>query len=69
MQLAVQILVPQLGVEPGAPAVDVQSSNHWTAREFYTLKKNFCSLHRVSEGKKVGVPVSFTILAKLLGRD
>ena len=28
------ILVPQLGMEPMPPAVDVQSPNHWDAREF-----------------------------------
>ena len=28
------ILVPQPGIEPGPPAVEAQSPNHWTAREF-----------------------------------
>ena len=28
------ILVPQLGIEPRPPAVEVWSSNHWTAKEF-----------------------------------
>ena len=28
------ILVPQPGIEPMPPAVEVQSPNHWTAREF-----------------------------------
>ena len=30
------ILVPQPGIEPVAPAVEAQSPNHWTAREFPT---------------------------------
>ena len=29
------ILVPQLGIEPMPPAVEVYSPNHWIAREFY----------------------------------
>ena len=32
----VGVLVPQLGIEPGPPAADVQSFNHWAVREFYT---------------------------------
>ena len=32
--VAYGILVPQPGIEPGAPAVRVLSPNHWTAREF-----------------------------------
>ena len=28
------ILVPQLGIEPISPELEVQSLNHWTAREF-----------------------------------
>ena len=28
------ILVPQPGIEPVPPAVEVRSPNHWTAREF-----------------------------------
>ena len=28
------ILVPQLGIEPGPPAVEAWNPNHWTAREF-----------------------------------
>ena len=27
------ILVPQLGIEPTIPAVELHSLNHWTARE------------------------------------
>ena len=27
------ILVPQLGIEPTPPVLEVQSLNHWTARE------------------------------------
>ena len=32
--MACEILVPQPGIEPGPSAVEAQSSNHWTAREF-----------------------------------
>ena len=28
------ILVPRPGFEPGPPAVEMQSPNHWIAREF-----------------------------------
>ena len=30
---AYKILVPQPGIKPALPAVEVQSLNHWTARE------------------------------------
>ena len=32
--MACRTLVPQPGMEPVPPAVEVQSTNHWTAREF-----------------------------------
>ena len=32
--VACKILVPWLGIDPVPPAVEVQSPNHWTAREF-----------------------------------
>ena len=32
--VACGILVPQPGMEPGPPAVEARSPNHWTAREF-----------------------------------
>ena len=32
--MACRILVPQLGIEPGSPAVEAWNPNHWTAREF-----------------------------------
>ena len=31
---AFQILVPHLEIEPVPPAVEAQSPNHWTTREF-----------------------------------
>lgn len=31
---ACRLLVPQIGVEPMPPAVDMQSPNHWSAQEF-----------------------------------
>ena len=31
--MAYRILVPQLGIEPMPPAVEVQRSNHWTTGE------------------------------------
>ena len=31
------ILVPRPGIEPMAPAVEVRSPNHWTAREVPVL--------------------------------
>ena len=34
---ACRILVPQPGIEPMPPAVEVGSPSHWTAREFPTL--------------------------------
>ena len=33
---AYDILVPQLGMKPVAPASEAQNLNHWTAREFRT---------------------------------
>ena len=33
-QRACKILVPRPGIEPVSPAVEAQSPNHWTAREF-----------------------------------
>ena len=33
-QIACRILVPQLGTEPVPPAVEAQSLNQWTTREF-----------------------------------
>ena len=33
-QLACRVLVPQPGIEPKSPTVEVQSLNHWTIREF-----------------------------------
>jgi len=41
--VACGIFVPQSGVRPGPPAVEVQSLNHWTARDF--LQRNI--LHHV----------------------
>ena len=44
------ILVPQLGIEPTPPTVEVRSLNHWDAREvsiMYILKinlQNSCEL-------------------------
>ena len=32
-RMACRILVPRPGIEPVPPAVEVQSLNHWTARE------------------------------------
>ena len=32
--VACRILVPQLGVEPTPPSVEVGIPNHWTARQF-----------------------------------
>ena len=39
---ACRILVPQPGIEPGPPAVQVQSPNHWTARESQIF---FCMIY------------------------
>ena len=36
---AYEVLVPQLGIDPGAPAVKALSPNHWTYRELSFLKK------------------------------
>ena len=35
--MACRILLPRPGIEPIPPAVEVQSPNHWTAREFLTV--------------------------------
>ena len=35
------ILVPQAGIEPVPPAIETQSSNHWTATEVPLLFKNY----------------------------
>ena len=44
-----RILDPRSGIEPVPPAVEVWSSNHWTAREVPTavfLKmKKYCEIH------------------------
>ena len=37
--VAYGLLVPPCGTEPGPPAVEVQSPNHWVTRE--VLQKNF----------------------------
>ena len=37
MAKACGILVPPPGIKPGPPAVNVQSPNHWTTREFPKL--------------------------------
>ena len=29
-----RLLIPQPGIEPKLPAVEAQSPNHWTTREF-----------------------------------
>ena len=34
------IPVPRPGTKPGPPAVEAQSNNHWTAREFPTIFLN-----------------------------
>ena len=39
-QMACRILVPQPGIKPAPPALEVQSLNHWTAREVLTLSPN-----------------------------
>ena len=36
---ACRILLPQPGVEPMHPALEVLSPNHWTAREFPKMVK------------------------------
>ena len=52
------MLVPQPAVEPVPPAVESQSSNHWTAKEFpqlsfiETLFLPFQSLGREKKWKK-----------------
>ena len=35
------ILVPQAGIEPMSPAIEAQSSNHWTATEVPLIFKNY----------------------------
>ena len=35
--VACGVLVPQPGIEPGPPTVEVPSPNHWTPREFLHL--------------------------------
>ena len=44
--MACGILVPQPGIEPGAPALEAWSLNHWTTliRVFYHIKKWFASV-------------------------
>ena len=42
-------LSPQPGIEPVSPAVEVQSPNHWTAREFPLA---FCLIKLVPKKKK-----------------
>ena len=41
------ILVPRPGIEPRPPAVEAQSPNHWTTREFPKFKIT-CCLHYIS---------------------
>ena len=43
--MACGILVPQPGIEPLYPGVEVQSPNHWTTRELpliYTFELCYC---------------------------
>ena len=51
--MACGISVPRPGIEPGPPAVEAQSPNHWTAREFPDLP----SLELTSD------PIPFVVLA------
>ena len=43
--MAYRILVPQPGMEPGTPAVEALSPNHWNTREFsynhFLFKREF----------------------------
>ena len=43
--LACGILVPRLGIKPVLPAVEVQSPNHWTPREFPPEASFYASDH------------------------
>ena len=40
--MAFGVLVPQPGIEPLPPAVEVQSPNHWTTREFSSIYFSYC---------------------------
>ena len=44
---ACRILVPQPDIEPVPPAVDAQSPNHWTAKEFpvFSIFTKLCNLY------------------------
>ena len=53
--MACGILVPQPGTEPGLSAVNVQSPNHWVAREFpetiFLRKQKLCIEKKAYEEK------------------
>ena len=48
-RVAYGILVPQAGIEPTSPAVEVWSPNHWSDREVPLVSGHFfmihCSIH------------------------
>ena len=46
---ACRILVPRPGIEPGPPAVEAPSPNHWTAREFPLLSEKNSGEQNISE--------------------
>ena len=50
--LACGILVPWPGIEPGLPAVEVRSLNHWTAREVWSYILASCERKGADSGRR-----------------
>ena len=55
----VGILVPRPGMEPGPPAVEARSPNHWTSREFPDLFVYISVYPHQTEDFYRAVPLSY----------
>ena len=50
--LACGVLVPWPGIEPGLPAVEARSLNHWTAREVWSYILGSCERKGADAGRR-----------------
>ena len=66
--MACGILVPQPGIEPMPSAMETQSPNHWTAREFVrSIFQNKIGLDGKASACNVGDPGSIPGLGRSPG--
>ena len=65
--MACGILVPQPGIEPMPSAMETQSPNHWTAREFVRSIQNKIGLDGKASACNVGDPGSIPGLGRSPG--